>query len=56
MELNPDVVEADVPLLIGLDLLQEHGTILDFSTKAISNRQRNCQLPMKIKNCHIFIE
>lgn len=56
VEFTPDVVEADVPLLIGLDLLEEHGMILDFSTKVISNRQRNWKLPMKFKNGHIFIE
>lgn len=56
VDFNPDVVDADVPFLISLDLLENHGLALDFSRRIILKRHKAWELPMIFKYGHIFIE
>lgn len=56
IELYPKVVEADVPMLISLEVLEQYGIILDFSSRMIKQMGRKWELPMTFKNGDLFIE
>lgn len=50
------VVRADIPMLVGLDLLRKHELTLDFSSCTITQQRHNWSLPMTFKAGHVFLE
>lgn len=56
VELNPKLVVADVPLVIGIDLSEEHWLVLDFSRSSISKHKKFWTVQMITKKGHMFIE
>lgn len=50
------VVCADIPMLVGLDLLRKHQLVLDFEACRITQKRNDWHLPMTFKGGHIFFQ
>lgn len=50
---NPEVVEADIPSLLGLDVLTHLKTLVDFNKKPCHPSKETCPFPSSI-NLDIF--
>lgn len=51
-----DVVNADIPLLVGLDYLIRNGILLDFARFTMSSREKGWSIPLFKKAAHMFVE
>ena len=51
-----DVVNSDVPLLIGLDLLDKYGIFINTITNRLHCPQLQLQTPLVRKNGHVYLE
>lgn len=49
-------VPADVPMLIGSDLLSKHSLILDFHVGVITQKGGDWRIPMAYKWGHVFVD
>lgn len=51
-----DVVSADIPLLLGLDLMRDHGFIIDLPAMEIHQRTEGWSIELAFKVGHLFVE
>ena len=51
-----DVVQADIPLLLGLDFLRKERLLLNYLTNELESWDYNWQLPLTDKFGHVFVE
>lgn len=49
------VVHADIPMLIGIEILHKEKMILNFDSKTVTNSRYDWQLPMTLKYGHVFL-
>lgn len=52
---NVDIVEEDIPLLVGLDVIRKHGSILDFYENTMRSEKYEWILPINFYRGHVFI-
>lgn len=53
---NTDVVRADLPPLIGLEILSGHTLILNFADRSLQQLGQDWKIPMKFSNGHVFLQ
>jgi hypothetical protein len=51
-----EVVNVDVPLLLGMDFLNKHRVIVDVTRNVLIHRQSNASQPLARKHGHVYIE
>jgi hypothetical protein len=56
LDRNVDVVQADIPLLMGLDLMDEVGVLFDNTTNQLMNPTGSWSIPVVRKFGHAYIE
>lgn len=56
LTLTIDVVNADVPLLLGLDILDREPLVADNVANILDSRRDHWQLPIPRKYGHMFVE
>ena len=56
LPLRIDVVEADVPLLVGLDVMDREQLIADNCQNLLVSKRKNWSLPISRKHGHMFVE
>lgn len=54
INIDIDVVDMDIPLIIGLDVLRRHKILVDYLTNTIKFCERNVQQPIKNMRGHVF--
>lgn len=56
LALNAHIVNIDVPLVLGLDILTRARIILNFSDDTVRSKTDNWQMPLIRKNGHVLME
>lgn len=51
-----NIVPLDVPLLLGLDVMQELKLVIDFSKNTIYNPENDKEIPLVVKRRHVYLE
>ena len=56
LPLSIDVVDADIPCLLGLDLLDREGLVADNVENVLDSRRDHWKMPITRKHGHMFVE
>lgn len=55
LEMSIDIVHGNFPLLIGIDVILDHGLIIDYNTKQLTCHDRTWSLPIQFTMVHSFV-
>lgn len=56
LSFSADVLDVEVPLLLGIDVMSASRLILEFGVDEMRSKNDGCVLPLERKNGHVYLE